>query len=86
MRFFFSFFILAATFASTPAPAGPNVPLCLAMQNNYNDCVRHQQRREHWENRDGWERPPWAPPHPRRSHHSADCSVWLIQLKANGCF
>lgn len=86
MRFLALSFLLAATVASTPAPAGPNVPLCLAMQNNYNDCVRRQQARQHhWEERE-WERPPWAHPHGRRHHQSVDCNVWILQLKANGCF
>lgn len=87
MRFLFLSFILAMAFAPTAASAGPNVPLCLAMQNNYNDCVRHQQARERhhrWEEQNDWDRPPWAPP--RRRRHSADCGAWLLQLKANGCF
>ena len=35
---------LAAAIAAPPASAAPNVPLCFAIANNYNECVRQQQR------------------------------------------
>jgi len=34
---------LAAATAVSPAAAGPNVPLCFAIANNYNNCVRQHQ-------------------------------------------
>ncbi|WP_018267175.1 hypothetical protein [Methylosinus sp. LW4] len=72
-------------FAPRAALAGPNVPLCLAMQNNYNECVRHErarerERRRYEEYEDEWGRGP----HGRRRH--SDCGAWLVQLKAQGCF
>ncbi|OAI28417.1 hypothetical protein A1351_11975 [Methylosinus sp. R-45379] len=70
-------------FAPRAALAGPNVPLCLAMQNNYNECVRHERARErhrHYEYEDEWGRGPRE----RRRH--SDCGAWLVQLKAQGCF
>lgn len=36
---------LAAPLAPTGAQAGPNVPLCIAIQNNYNNCLVQQNRR-----------------------------------------
>jgi hypothetical protein len=84
-------FWLAGVFAPPAALAGPNVPLCLAMQNNFNKCVRHQRAREQrrrWEAEHSYgyyeDRPPWERHH--RRHSGEDCNAWLLQLKANGCF
>ncbi len=38
------FAALAAPLAATGALAGPNVPLCLAIETNYNNCINQQQR------------------------------------------
>ncbi|MBG0809378.1 hypothetical protein IY145_08300 [Methylosinus sp. H3A] len=75
---------LSGAFAPKAAWAGPNVPLCLAMQNNYNECVRRERARDHrrHEYEDEWGR---GPPREHRRHGS-DCGAWLVQLKAQGCF
>ena len=74
---------LAGGFAPKAAWAGPNVPMCLAMQNNYNECVRRERARErhHHEYEDEWGRGP-------REHRrgGSECGAWLVQLKAQGCF
>jgi hypothetical protein len=74
---------LSGGLAPRAAWAGPNVPLCLAMQNNYNQCVHRERARErhHREYEDEWGRGP----HERRRHGS-ECDAWLVQLKAQGCF
>jgi len=75
---------LSGGFAPKAAWAGPNVPLCFAMQNNYNECVRRErakERRHHEYEQDEWGRGPRE--HRRRG---SDCDAWLVQLKANGCF
>ncbi|MBU3888334.1 hypothetical protein FM996_20735 [Methylosinus sporium] len=78
--------------APKAAFAGPNVPLCFAMQNNYNDCVRRERARERrrHEYEDEWGRGPYERewghrPHERRRRGS-ECDAWLVQLKAQGCF
>jgi len=80
---------LAGGFAPRAAFAGPNVPLCLAMQNNYNECVWRERARErrhrHYEHEEEWEPDPWERPH-RHRRRGPDCGVWLLQLKAQGCF
>jgi hypothetical protein len=86
--------LLISTFASTNVRAGPNLPLCLAIENNYNQCIRNEQARERWRraeedeywDRPDWDRPPWARPHRHRARHRVDCNAWILQLKANGCF
>lgn len=73
---------LAGVFAPSSASAGPNVPLCLAIQNNYNECLRRQQaerHRRHWQ--DERDRGRF-----RSRRHAQDCNVWLVPLKANHCF
>jgi hypothetical protein len=83
VRVSISIFLLAATFwlsalvAPSVAQAAPNAPLCLAIQHNYNKCVRDQRRRDRYANA-------WGGPH--RRHHSQDCGAWIYQLKANHCF
>jgi hypothetical protein len=89
--------ILAAVAAlSSPAKAGPNVQLCLAMENNYNECLRQQEarqrHREHEREREEWARAEGAPDgwEGHRHHHhdddGGDCSAMLVELKGNGCF
>jgi hypothetical protein len=76
---------LLALLLSAPAQAGPNVSLCLVMEKNYGDCLERQQRRErHWRReREEWDDDElWDGPPPQ----DEDCSAWLVQLKANGCF
>jgi hypothetical protein len=71
-------------FAPRAALAGPNVPLCLAMQNNYNECVRHERARERHRHYEEYEDEWGRGPRERRRH--SDCGAWLVQLKAQGCF
>ncbi|WP_036293793.1 hypothetical protein [Methylosinus sp. PW1] len=76
-------------FAPRAALAGPNVPLCLAMQNNYNECVRHErarERRRYEEYEDEWGRGPHGHGHGYGRRRHSDCGAWLVQLKAQGCF
>lgn len=75
---------LSGGFAPRPAFAGPNVPLCLAMENNYNECVRHErarERRHHEYEEEEWGRGPHE-----RHRRGSQCGAWLVQLKAQGCF
>jgi hypothetical protein len=40
--------VAGALLAGSAAKAGPNVPLCFALQNNFNECMRQQQRQSAW--------------------------------------
>jgi hypothetical protein len=40
--------VAGALLAASAAKAGPNVPLCLALENNFNECMRQQQRQNAW--------------------------------------
>lgn len=72
--------------APAPALAGPNAPLCIAIEKNYADCLaregakrRRWERHRDWDDDDGWDRRP--PPSPEQA-----CANWLVPLQANHCF
>ena len=71
-----------ALMSATASHAGPNPALCLAIQNNFNNCMRHNQWLER-EAEEDWDDAPWW----RHRHRGGaqDCNAWLFQLKANGC-
>ena len=82
--------LMLAPLLPAPAQAGPNVPLCFAIEKNYGDCLRKQsERRRHWEHEreemEEWGGDPWDHPH-RRPPPEDDCAAWVYELKANGCF
>lgn len=89
MRFLFLSMLLTLPLASTSVSAGGNLPMCLAIQQNYNQCVEQQRRRQHHY---GWyeeEENEWEPPHYRSYHHQhqqQNCNAWIIVMKANNCF
>jgi hypothetical protein len=90
MRFVILSTVLIAAFTSTEGRAAPNVPLCVAIENNYNQCLKNEQAKARWRHEEEEEQedygiPPWERRH-RRSLQPSDCNAWLLQLKANGCF
>jgi hypothetical protein len=88
--------IAFALLAASAAKAGPHVPLCFALQNNFNECMRQQQRQNawgggydrgwgDWDEDDGYE-------HYRRQRHQqrgaakqAECARWLFAIQQNNC-
>jgi hypothetical protein len=78
------------TLGAAPATAGPNVPLCLAIQKNFADCQQREARKRHrWE----WERQreyeefgEWGGPWEHEGPPNENCAAWLVALKANNCF
>lgn len=86
--------VAASAILGAPAvEAGPNVPLCLAIQNNYNACIQQQSRygggygygRGHG---GGWGGDAYGYRRQQRraQHAQAACAPWIVQLKANRCF
>lgn len=73
MRAIRLFLILFFLIPTPLALAGPNPALCVIMETNYNNCVRHDQ----WRQRGDWD---------GRRPRAADCNAWLMQLKGAGCF
>lgn len=69
--------LLSAAAPTAPALAAANVPVCLTLENAFNNCMRQNQYRDEEEEWDG----PYA--HRRRRQ---DCNGWLVQLKAAGCW
>lgn len=99
MRFITLAAFCAALSVSTLAEAAPNVPLCLAIANNYNNCIRDHQRRawrqDQWgdDGEDGYRYDDgyYGGHHYRRHrrHHgdaASACAAWLIPMQANHCF
>lgn len=98
MRFITLVAFCAALFVSTFAEAAPNVPLCLAIANNYNNCIRQHQRRawfhDQWDDDGGdgygYDGGYGGYGHRRHRRHNGDaasaCAVWLIPMQANHCF
>jgi hypothetical protein len=65
--------LIGAALSSSTALAGANPALCLAIEKNYNECVRRARAKEA-ERREG-----------RRHEPKSDaCAVWVYELKANG--
>ena len=95
-------FTLAATVAGAllgapAAQAGPNVPLCFAIANNYNQCLRQHQRGGGgggWhgggygleEGYGGWDDDYREYRRQRRAGRAQQaCAPWLLQMQANNC-
>jgi len=68
-----------------PATAGPNAPLCFAIEKNYADCLaREGVKLRRWRRYHDWDDDPWdrrPPPSPEQA-----CANWLVPLQANHCF
>jgi hypothetical protein len=83
MRFLVLSVMLTGSLMPSTSIAGPNVPLCLAMEKNYNECLTREGRRErHWRH----EREEWGASWDDGPPPGENCAAWLVQLKANGCF
>jgi len=83
--------VLLAALGALPARGEVNVPLCVAIKKNWDDCQSRQDwRHRRWE----WERyrayqegRDWIePPEYRRDPPDEGCAAWIFQLKANRCF
>jgi hypothetical protein len=80
------------------AKAGPNVALCVALENNFNECMRQQQRQNAaggWNNGYGqgyghsWGDNDWDEGYGRHPHpyaaKQAECARWLTAIQQNNC-
>jgi hypothetical protein len=85
MRTLFVLVFAAATLLSSLAQAGGNLGVCIAIQQNFNNCAAQQQRQAE---RDQWEKWEDGPYYGRRHwrHRAIDCTPWIYALKANNCF
>lgn len=96
-------FLLAATTGlivatAAAAQAGPNVAVCLALQNNYNACMVQAQRQQGWGGGGygggggwgggGWDDDDYYRQQRRQQRafsRSAHCNKWLYAIQQNGC-
>lgn len=69
---------LCVAVAPTPASAGGNPALCIAIQQNLNHCMAQQRRQQYWQDDD--DDAPWE-----RRRRGVDCNPWLYEMQANHC-
>ncbi|WP_442755082.1 hypothetical protein ACNHKD_00010 [Methylocystis sp. JAN1] len=87
-----------ALLGATAAKAGPNVPLCLSLQNSYNACMVQAQRQQGWGGYGhgwgdgyggGWGDDDDYYRYQRRQQRGvakqAECARWLYAIQQNGC-
>jgi|APFre7841882630_1041343.scaffolds.fasta_scaffold138669_2 hypothetical protein len=88
MRAAFFLILTAAVLVAPIAEAGGNMAVCIAIQQNFNNCAAQQQRQAEWnqwrEWNDGDE--PYYYGHRHWRRRPIDCTPWIYALKANNCF
>lgn len=86
MRTLFVLAFAAAALASSIAQAGGNLGVCIAIQQNFNNCAAQQQRQAEIEQWRQWEEGPYYYGRPHWRRRAIDCTPWIYALKANNCF
>jgi hypothetical protein len=88
MRALFFCVLCAATLVAPAVKAGGNMGVCIAIQQNFNNCAAQQQRQAEWERWREWNGgDDWDNPYRHRRHRRPiDCTAWVYALKANNCF
>lgn len=86
---------LTTLLAVSAAQAGPNVPLCLSLQNSYNVCMQQARRQNAWDGYGhGWDGGGWDDGYDyyrgqRRQRRAlskqAECARWLYAIQQNNC-
>lgn len=91
--------VATALAVSSAAQAGPNVAVCVTLQNNYNACMVQAQRQQGWGGQGyggGWDGGygGWGDDddyyrQQRRQRRAvskqAECARWLYAIQQNGC-
>jgi hypothetical protein len=86
--------IAATLLWPTAGEAGPNVPLCLTLQNSYNACMVQAQRQQAWDAYrqqwdddwdDGYDYYRQQRRQQRAVAQQAQCARWLYAIQQNGC-
>jgi hypothetical protein len=98
----YAFVVLAAAagaLAASAAKAGPNAPLCLMLENNYNQCIVQAQRQGGYggDYDRGWGGGPGGGWDDDRGYYrrqrgqgasqakQAECARWLVSIQQNNC-
>jgi hypothetical protein len=89
MRGLFFFILTAALLVAPAVRAGGNLGVCIAIQQNFNNCAAQQQRQaqwNEWHEWHGWDEPNYGYGRPHWRRRPIDCTPWIYALKANNCF